>query len=234
MKTAIKVLTTAIAVASAAFSGAAGANVIDIDIDVNTTLYQGGSWEWSQTYYSADAFAHEVPPGSNYLSEDLILPELDNRSEVYFRSWGDAIDRFSHMELFVSVPNKWDTAASWMEFDDGSRVSFQTLAGDGGNYNFFYVHTEDEGGYGIWNWEWDPERDYGEYLYQFPVGATMARDAKPTHIQLVLEPLVTPVAPLPPFRWSTNIPEPETYVMLLAGLGLVGAAARRRRNLDRR
>lgn len=31
-----------------------------------------------------------------------------------------------------------------------------------------------------------------------------------------------------------TVPEPETYAMLLAGLGLVGAAARRRRELNRR
>ncbi|MDR3323361.1 MAG: PEPxxWA-CTERM sorting domain-containing protein, partial [Zoogloeaceae bacterium] len=30
------------------------------------------------------------------------------------------------------------------------------------------------------------------------------------------------------------VPEPETYAMLLAGLGLVGLIARRRRNLARR
>jgi hypothetical protein len=231
MKTAIKVLTAAIVVASAAFSGAAGANVIDIDVDVK--LNQDGSrWEWWQEYYSADVFASEAP---GYFSEDFILPELDNRSYVHFHGDGDATYRETHMTFWVGVPNTWDTAASWMEFDDGSRVSFQALAGDGSDDTFIYLDV------GMWNWRWDPERDYG--VYQFPVGATMARDAKPTHIQLVLEPLATPVDPLPPWSppapwvppsWTPSVPEPETYVMLLAGLGLVGAAARRRRNLDRR
>jgi hypothetical protein len=39
---------------------------------------------------------------------------------------------------------------------------------------------------------------------------------------------IIPQPPLPP------VPEPETYAMLLAGLGIVGAVARRRRNQDRR
>jgi hypothetical protein len=31
-----------------------------------------------------------------------------------------------------------------------------------------------------------------------------------------------------PLTWITTVPEPETYALLLAGLGIVGTAARRR------
>ncbi len=61
--------------------------------------------------------------------------------------------------------------------------------------------------------------DLGPGSYSFSYSATLGKSSK---LDLALTSSAVPAAP---------VPEPETYAMLLVGLGLAGVAARRRRTL---
>jgi hypothetical protein len=215
MKSVSYVLTTAIVIATTAFSSAASASTIDFDINDDTHVYsrpiiQDGSWEWFQPYagYLSYYVRFGVP----------VLPALGYGGYTYLFSEGLADPGHSQIQLYLTLPGAFDPEASWIEFDDGNRVSLQSLVGShpalgeefGGTYYDIYDYPFASYSY-YWNWDWDPAKSPDG----FPSGVPIARNAMPTHVQITFYP--------------PAVPEPETCAMLLAGLGIVSAVARRRR-----
>jgi hypothetical protein len=223
---------TTFVAAAAAFSSAASAATIDFDIgDVPNTGYpvyfpdnynyfwrdtpgQPGAWDWVERYFSEQLLV-------SGLSDKWALPELtgpraqsgihsSTGNVLYPGSRGPETTLSFNLQTGYSIVFDWE--ASWVGFENGSQYSFNSMydmsnrsyAADGGADGNSSVT-------GFWRWYWA----------ESPLGAAM-----PTHVHLAFQPLG--VGPTP------AVPEPETYAMLLAGLGLVGFVARRRRHLARR
>jgi hypothetical protein len=224
---------TTLVVASVAFSGAANATVIDFDL--GDVPYNGGAspnnynhyyieepfsasqWKWYENYFSEQSLI----PG---LSDKWVLPELSGN--------------FARARLLTDTGNRWNPGPngnygnlhfilrpgylidfnweeSWVSFSDGSQYSFlamNSLPGLLGTYTGNSTGRDPAGSVDTW-WKWS--------MAESPMG-----DAMPTHVHLSFQPLG--VGPTP------AVPEPETYAMLLAGLGIVGFVARRRRHLVQR
>jgi hypothetical protein len=107
-----------------------------------------------------------------------------------------------------------DIETSWVEFGgDGQHISFAELAVTNDTFNLIE-------GRGLYNATWsvtlpgigapDSLADVNTYLSQY---SNYRLTGGEVHFQLM----------------SVPVPEPETYAMFLAGLGIVGAVVRRRR-----
>jgi hypothetical protein len=226
-------LTGLLAVASLTISSAASANVIDFDVsDVphfgNDENYSGpGSIhrhyseqndrystpdpaipfvEWQERYVSEWEFSR-YPDG---YTDEAVLPELVGYDMAEVWVWRDANSGHTEFRSHLITradPVVFDWAASWVEFDDGNRYSYQEIIDNPFAHNVSIAPTSNSF---TLQWNWD----------ESPLGTSI-----PVHVQFVY----TPLSALPP-----AVPEPETYAMLLAGLGLVGIVARRRRHLTHR
>ena len=74
-------------------------------------------------------------------------------------------------------------------------------------------------------WKWSGVSGASLYTFQFGAsGSSMSLD------QLALATVAVPTTPSIPTGPIAAVPEPETYAMMIAGLGLMGFVARRRSN----
>jgi len=136
---------------------------------------------------------------------------------------GQFVDNVSNVSMslngnsFAGSPNlyslSYDASHGWQNTNP-AKVSF-----DGSLNNFLFIDSD------------------------YPVNATYTNYFQFVSFQGIAEAYSSPLGadvfdsggnPIDPSRWSlanvtTPIPEPETYAMLLAGLGLLGFAARRRK-----
>jgi hypothetical protein len=236
---------TTLVIASTAFSGAVNANVFDFDVkdvqhwdghdpdftveeirkgfvSVERSIGVGTTGSDREEWYQGYQGANSADPFMTFPA----LPELADTEYVYVNTtWSSSGSDFGYTGVgfslhLVDTPNEFDAAASWVEFEDGNRVSFQTLLDTRKYDTLKYIGGlyHDSSAPNVWsgqfNWTWT------DSPFDLPF-----HNSKPTHIQLAYNLLGTPGV-------TPSIPEPETYAMLLAGLSLVGVAARRRRNLD--
>jgi hypothetical protein len=220
MKTVTHILAATLVVASVVVSGAASAAVIDFDIrdehgQVIKYPDQPEETSWDEAYASPGWTGWLDSPGTIL----PIHPELtgDSYAQIIFGQsmiarTGPMFNGFYPGNILIyilRVPSAVvDLDASWVEFDFGKRFSFHEMDDILGFGVSFYSISDDYG-------------TVGEFMYmrdEFPELSGVI-----THVQLAYN---VPNAPA--------VPEPETCAMLLAGLGIVGFFARRRRRLTPR
>ena len=167
-------------------------------------------------------FTYEIWDRQNTVLEDTVTGSFDGIAS------GNRVTGLSNISVFVkkNIPNAVATAF-WgngnlfsghyertLAYDDDAVASF-----DGTENNFLFMATSIEDSKSadsnINNWR----NAFGSTSgfntgYIFRRGISNTETTNPAHWSL------TPV---------TSVPEPETYAMLLAGLGVMGAVARRRK-----
>lgn len=219
MKLKVALLSAAISVAlAAAFPSPAEADIINgVDVAYQTTWINNG-----HTYYVlgtpstwAQAEAWAVQLGGH-------LATINDATEQSFAAGLRGTSGLDDPHLWIGLH---DPDADGEAGTDGSSSQWVWVSGEtstyrnwgGGEPNQHLGLDEDEvhilnsqhyGGTGAWN-DWLPDKSTFDYDSPYPRG-----------IYGLVEVNIAPV------------PEPETYAMLLAGLGLLGFHARRRKLKD--
>jgi len=153
----------------------------------------------------------------------LLNAKMDVTVQLYLPDTGDLVRELTQrFEVhFYETPNISGNDCAWgvCENDIFAVISLmdfsQTFDYNGVSYTFNYFETNDQKIKQLSDTTCKVMGFAGGSCYGFTTNENMATDVKFN------------------FSITTTIPEPETYAMLLAGLGVVGIVARRRRNVIR-
>ena len=215
MKLKVALLSMAIAVAlAAAFPSSAKAEIINgVDVAYKTTWANNG-----HNYYvlrTASTWA-EAEAGAVQLGGHLAT--INDAAEQSFAAGLRGLSGLNDPHLWIGLHDPdadgdagTDGNSSQWIWVSGETSTYRNWGGSepnqflGGNEDAVHIlNSQHYGGTGTWN-DWLPDRSTFDY------------DNPSTGIYGLVEVNMAPV------------PEPETYAMLLAGLGLMGFMARRRK-----
>jgi len=185
--------------------------------NINTS-YEGGS------LFTVDAnmFRHyNSAIAADYKA--LLSTKMDVTVQLYLPGTGDLVRELTQrFEIhFYETPNISGNNCAWgvCENDIFAIISLmdfsQTFDYDGVSYTFNYFETNDKQIKQLSETTCKVMGFSAGSCFGFTTNENMATDVKFN------------------FSITTAVPEPETYAMMLAGLGLVGIVARRRRNVIR-
>ncbi|MCL2645270.1 MAG: PEPxxWA-CTERM sorting domain-containing protein [Betaproteobacteria bacterium] len=170
----------------------------------NYAIPYGGVYEVAPDYWNA--------PGLSW-----ITPYSDTYGPDGYYSYVTTItDNFSHLGSDQSV------ALKELSIKYSSDDLFQAIVINGVHYGGF--SPQEHGAFNDWVLDYISDIDYWNVgspnTIEFIIRNNGGSDFNPTGF----------AAEIQATYLITTIPEPETYAMMLAGLGIVGAIARRRRN----
>ncbi|MFZ5524384.1 MAG: choice-of-anchor N protein [Pseudomonadota bacterium] len=216
----------------------------------------GGTYDWStQTVVSTgpsfSLYAYLLPNSGNLLTDTYYLsmavtPQVSTPASLgSFTYNGNTVNVTSDMtygtppiDAFSSSYDPGDLAKHGMFPTYFKEVAFSfSSTNQSGAFN-----TQD-------NPTWGPQTGSGMYYNLFSIDTSNLADGYAIHFDLYNTKLClkskgqcasstdTDITQFAPFSHDAQssvspIPEPQTYAMLLAGLGLIGFMARRRKNLD--